>query len=43
MHLSPESHLHNIYTDDLGKATQNIFTDGQDTKKETIPTINKKT
>lgn len=38
MHLSPKSQLHNIYTNDLRKATQNIFRDGQDAKKETIPT-----
>jgi len=38
MHLSPKSHLHNIYTNNLRKAAQNIFTDVQDAKKEAIPT-----
>lgn len=38
MYLSPKSHLHNIYTNNLRKAAQNIFADGQDAKKEAIPT-----
>jgi len=38
IHLSPKSHLHNIYADNLWKATQNIFAYVQDAKKKAIPT-----
>jgi hypothetical protein len=40
MHLSPKSHLHNIKTNNLRKATQDIFADIQDRQQEAIPAKN---
>lgn len=37
MHLSPKSHLHNIYTNNFGKAAKNIFTYIKNAKQKAVP------